>query len=167
MAYIELVIKIPEEVKQTFDNAKDEDLYGNYYDRNSLIGKAIRNGTPLPKGHGDLISRKDLLKELEKWDWQDTYLPIHFAELVADLPSAEKTAEWISVRKQKPEDYEEVIATVRYDYKDKQEYEVVTGVRYSKEDGWEWAYEAGADYWEKITGVVAWQPLPKPYEVKR
>lgn len=81
--------------------------------------------------------------------------------------SADKTAEWISVRKQKPEDYEEVIATVRYDYKNKQEYEVVTGVRYSKEDGWEWAYEAGSDYWESINGVVAWQPLPKPYEVKR
>ena len=83
------------------------------------------------------------------------------------LPS-EKTAEWISVRKQKPEDYEEVIATVRYDYGNKQEYEVVTGVRYSKEDGWEWTYEAGADYWESINGVVvAWKPLPKPYEVKR
>ena len=82
------------------------------------------------------------------------------------LPS-EKTAEWISVRKQNPEDYEEVIATVRYDYGNKQEYEVLTGVRYSKEEGWEWAYEAGADYWESINGVVAWQPLPKPYEVKR
>lgn len=82
--------------------------------------------------------------------------------------SAEKTAEWISVRKQKPEGYEEVIATVKYDYKDKQEYEVVTGVRYSKEDGWEWAYEAGADYYVSLDEeVVAWQPLPNPYEVKR
>lgn len=43
-----LIIDIPEEVKQTFDNAKNEDLYGNYYDRNSLIGKAIQNGTPIP-----------------------------------------------------------------------------------------------------------------------
>ena len=41
---------------------------------------------------GDLISRTDLLNELEKWDWQDTYLPIHFKELVDELPSAEKTA---------------------------------------------------------------------------
>lgn len=82
------------------------------------------------------------------------------------LPS-EKTAEWISVRKQKPEDYEEVIATVRYDYKDKQEYEVVTGVRYSKEDGWEWAYEAGADYYVSLEEeVIAWQPLPNPYKEK-
>lgn len=44
---MKLIIDIPEEVKQTFDNAKNEDLYGNYYDRNSLIGKAIQNGIPL------------------------------------------------------------------------------------------------------------------------
>ena len=52
---MQIVIDIPEEVKQTFDNAKNEDLYGNYYDYNSLIGKAIQNGIPLPKGHGRLI----------------------------------------------------------------------------------------------------------------
>lgn len=118
---------------------------------------------------GDLISRKAVLAVIDEHDYCGSLngRTDFYKQLVEDLPSAEKTAEWISVRKQKPEDYEEVIATVRYDYKDKQEYEVVTGVRYSKEDGWEWAYEAGTDYWEKITGVVAWQPLPKPYEVKR
>lgn len=52
---MKIVIDIPEEVKQTFGNAKNEDLYGNYYDYNSLIGKAIRNGTPLQKGHGRLM----------------------------------------------------------------------------------------------------------------
>ena len=52
---MKLIIDIPEEVKQTFDNAKNEDLYGNYYDRNSLIGKAIQNGIPLPKGHGRIV----------------------------------------------------------------------------------------------------------------
>lgn len=44
---MKLIIDIDEEVKQTFDNAKNEDLYGNYYDYNSLIGKAIQNGIPL------------------------------------------------------------------------------------------------------------------------
>ena len=65
MADIELVIKIPEEVKQTFDNAKNEDLYGNYYDRNSLIGKAIQNGIPLPKGHGRLIDADELFLDIQ------------------------------------------------------------------------------------------------------
>ena len=58
---MKLIIEIPEEVKQTFDNAKNEDLYGNYYDRNSLIGKAIQNGIALPKGHGRILDEKDIL----------------------------------------------------------------------------------------------------------
>lgn len=29
---------------------------------------------------------------------------------------------------------------------------------------WEWAYEAGADYWEDISGnVIAWAYEPEPY----
>lgn len=54
---MKLIIDIPEEAKQAFDNAKNEDLYGNYYDRNSLIGKAIQNGTPIPDNatNGDVI----------------------------------------------------------------------------------------------------------------
>ena len=54
---------------------------------------------------GDLISRTDLLKELEKWDWQELYLPIHFKELVDELPSAEKTAEWKPLDKEKEQYY--------------------------------------------------------------
>ena len=49
----------------------------------------------LEQTDGDLISRTDLLKELGKWDWQELYLPIHFKELVEQMPSAEKTAEWV------------------------------------------------------------------------
>ena len=64
MADIELVIKIPEEVKQTFDNAKNEDLYANYYDRNSLIGKVIQNGIALPKGHGRLIDADKTISKI-------------------------------------------------------------------------------------------------------
>ena len=38
---------------------------------------------------GDLISRKAVLDELEKWDWQDLYLPIHFKQILDDIPSAD------------------------------------------------------------------------------
>lgn len=52
---MKIVIEIPEDVKKAFDNATKDDLYGCYYDANSVIGNAIKNGTPLPKGHGRLI----------------------------------------------------------------------------------------------------------------
>lgn len=40
------IIELPEKVKEKFDNATKEDIYGNYYDYNSVIGNAIKNGTP-------------------------------------------------------------------------------------------------------------------------
>ena len=33
------------------------------------MNEAIYNGTPLPKGHGDLIDRDELLNTLEKLEW--------------------------------------------------------------------------------------------------
>ena len=55
MADIELVIKIPEELKEAMDNAKE--VYAFTYIRvyEYTIYNAIKNGTPLLKGHGDLI----------------------------------------------------------------------------------------------------------------
>ena len=47
MADVELVIKIPEEVKQAFNRAESNELKGGYYDHGGVIGKAIKNGTPL------------------------------------------------------------------------------------------------------------------------
>ena len=65
---MKLIIDIPEEVKQTFDNAKNEDLYGNYYDRNSLIGKAIQNGTPIPDNATNNELLNDILEIIGKWE---------------------------------------------------------------------------------------------------
>ena len=45
---------------------------------------------------GDLISRQAVLDELEKWDWQELYLPIHFKQILDDVPSAENKGEWIA-----------------------------------------------------------------------
>lgn len=61
---MKLIIDIPEKAKQAFDNARDEDLYGSYYDYNSLIGKAIKNGIPLPKGHGRLKDTDAICKDI-------------------------------------------------------------------------------------------------------
>lgn len=43
---------------------------------------------------GDLISRQAVLDELEKWDWQELYLPIHFKQILDDVPSVENKGEW-------------------------------------------------------------------------
>lgn len=44
---VKLIIEIPEETKQAFDNAESNDLKGGYYDHGGIIGKAIQNGIPL------------------------------------------------------------------------------------------------------------------------
>lgn len=59
-----LVIEIPEAVKQAFDKATEEDIYGCYYDYNSIIGRAIKNGVPIE----DAISRQAVLNTLDKMD---------------------------------------------------------------------------------------------------
>ena len=43
----------------------------------------------------DLISRQAVLDELEKRDWQELYLPIHFKQILDDVPSAENKGTWI------------------------------------------------------------------------
>ena len=56
MADIELVIKIPEERYKNIVKQVDKRDYPDM-----STGKAIANGTPLPKGHGRLIDADDLL----------------------------------------------------------------------------------------------------------
>lgn len=56
---VELVIKIHE---------KDYQSMLNGHIPFSILD-AFKNGTPLPKGHGDLIDRDKLLSTLEKLEW--------------------------------------------------------------------------------------------------
>jgi hypothetical protein len=61
MADIELVIKIPETLKRIAD---EEDIKTfSHFVWQMLLMDIVKNGTPLPKGHGDLIDRKKLLKQ--------------------------------------------------------------------------------------------------------
>lgn len=56
MADIELVIKIPEELYEAYKRRPP--MLGDA--GMDMIAQSIANGTPLPKGHGDLIDRKAL-----------------------------------------------------------------------------------------------------------
>lgn len=57
---------------QIYENAKNDLLCGA-----GIITSAIKNGTPLPEHHGDLIDRSELLKK-EVWG--------SFGELGDDAP---------------------------------------------------------------------------------
>lgn len=56
MADIELVIKIPEVIMAYIKRNRCLLVYTDE------VANAILDGTPLPKGHGDLIDRKELRK---------------------------------------------------------------------------------------------------------
>lgn len=60
MADIDLVIKIPEEVMEYIKN--NGCLAVSYLDE---VAKAIKNGTPLPKGHENIYDENDIKKEIE------------------------------------------------------------------------------------------------------
>lgn len=55
----EIVIRISQE---DYEAIKDGSIVGDM--TIPYVFEAIRNGTPLPKGHGDLIDRRDLKKEV-------------------------------------------------------------------------------------------------------
>lgn len=65
MTDIELVIRID---KEEYNDVK---YCGTIFDEDrEYIVDAIKNGTPLPKGHGDLIDRQELI-EFADSDYED------------------------------------------------------------------------------------------------
>ena len=65
MANIELVIKLDEEYIKQIDKIRF--LIGGIEDRSLQINviNAIKNGTPLPKGHGDLVTKEQMIELVE------------------------------------------------------------------------------------------------------
>ena len=82
MGDIELVIKIPEEIRKSiFDG-----VYCGIIDKR--VFDAIKNGIPLPKGHGRLIDADAVLEE----PFGSTYKDVNTAETIieADRKSEDK-----------------------------------------------------------------------------
>ncbi len=75
---MKLVIDIPKEVKEAFDKA--DEINFCFYDYNSMIGKAIRNGTPLPKGHGRIADMDEAIKCIEEVKGDDAIYAIALIE---------------------------------------------------------------------------------------
>lgn len=67
-------------------------------------------------------------------------------------------SEWTPIEKSKPDDMQEVLVTWVGYYNNKKEYFVEWGI-YDADDNTFTDYEG-----DKHINVIAWMPLPKPYE---
>ena len=79
---MKIVIDIPDDIYSAIvkQYRKDKELQT----RDNLY-KAIVNGTPIPKGHGDLIDRKELLKQpIDDANYPSNYVRIAKAIIEAD-----------------------------------------------------------------------------------
>ena len=108
----------------------------------------------------DCISRAAIYEALSEWDEQDVYLPYHFKELVAELPSVTPWSDWIPVSEKFPEPLTAVLLTVRYKSSGCLTYQM--GYWVDTLERWEKWLEAGT--LEEEFEVVAWMELPERYE---
>ena len=115
---MQVIIEIPEEVKRAFECAESNDLKGCYYDHGGVIGNAIKNATPLPKGHDnatpltdctDAISREEVIKASSKLCVSDECCKCQFDEntkcrlksyrnYIRTLPSVNPTTDLRKIR---------------------------------------------------------------------
>ena len=89
MADIELVIKIPEWKYKSICEGVEASKRCGVVGIDPDIHEAIYNGTPLPKGHGDLIDRKALgIAPIDSTDLPlDRCLMVYLAEDVDEAPT--------------------------------------------------------------------------------
>lgn len=158
---IRMVIDIP---KYVYDTCKDLSLVADA--DIEKVGKAIANGTLLPKGHGrTIILSEDAVKREQRplsFSCQKWISEIGLSNATLAIIEADKAGSrlglprWIPVSEMLPKENETVVAST--------DDEVYPEAKYTKEGGWKWAYEAGSDYWVELKGVTAWIPLPEPYK---
>ena len=127
-------------------NALDEDRTVEKY--KELLTECIKV-LPTAENKGDLISRQAVLNKLEKWDWQELYLPIHFKQILDDVPSVENKGEWIPVSERLPEENTKVYLACCDDG-------YISSIMY---DSGRWLING--------TNIIAWMPLPEPYKGER
>ena len=77
---MKLIIDIPKEMYNDIKSGKDG--YSNY------VHTAIRNGTPLPKGHGRLIDSDSLWNAYHDLDY-DFYEAFDLAETIIEADKSE------------------------------------------------------------------------------
>lgn len=84
MADVELVIKIPKEI---YKDIKEHGLCGYCSDR-EIVTEAIQNGTPLPKGHGDIVDIEKLVDMF--WDGNSMEITKYDLSVIEPIIEADK-----------------------------------------------------------------------------
>ena len=120
------------------------------------------NSPEVDKENGELISRQQAIDAVEEsrrlnhhQDGKEAcaheYEHRHFLKLLRDLPPSPSRPQWISCSERLPEHSCQTLVTTKWD------------TEYSVECGFYW----GENRWGTITNnVIAWMPLPEPYQSK-
>lgn len=109
MADIELVIKLPEESYKFAQECKSKGSSRHSWNlSHDDIVLMIANGTQLPKGHGDLIDRKELKKDIyTTTEWNgDVHRIIYEASVDDALPIVEADKEMTKEEEKETDDLE-------------------------------------------------------------
>lgn len=110
----------------------------------------------------DTISRQAAIDAIEQKAYRHTYIE-QIVDIINGLPSAQPEQRWIPCSERLPEDYTDVLAWFEYfRYDDYNCLYQTHGIgSYSTEyDSWMIYHDTG---WHKLR-VIAWMPLPEPYE---
>lgn len=152
MAYIELVIRMPEELKEALDNAKKENAFNYIRVYDDTIYNALKNSIPLPKRYrriDDAVSRQAVLELIADNDLSMGQVVRGIHALASVTPQEPR---WIPVSERLPE---------IHNYTEKY---LVT-----LERGWvstALCTQCDGKHWWTYDDVVAWMPLPEPYKAE-
>jgi len=92
MADIKLVVKIDEKLYKDIYSDAEIMIYGGMRSGKTLLAtllRAIRNGTPLPKGHGDLKDANNLKQAFVMWSMavQGNFTDADIASIIYNSPT--------------------------------------------------------------------------------
>lgn len=111
----------------------------------------------------DLISREQAIDAMSAWEWQELYLPVHFKQLLEELPSAQ---EWIPVSERLPENNMKKCVkcfdpTTGRDVYAEEYIVMIDGAILPTTLNWD-----EEKWFDDVVSykVIAWQPLPEPWE---
>ena len=77
---MQIVINIPDRIYKITQNKRLNLIDGE------ILENAVKNGTPLPKGHGDLIDKKELLKQpIDIANYPSNYVRVAPTIIEADI----------------------------------------------------------------------------------